>query len=174
MNRMSMLQVLDLSRLLTPMALVVLLFAACSSETPVPKTTEPVQITEEEEDSGALDTMQEMVYFAHDESKLNNSAKSILDDKVAIFRSNLEMRITIIGFASQPGTEKYNMALGMRRAEAARAYLVSQGVDASRVQITTLGEGQLAVKGPGEIANAQNRRNQFRLLIADPLEELEQ
>ena len=60
------------------------------------------------------------------------------------------------------------MALGTRRAEAAKAYLVSQGVEPIRIEIATRGEGQLVVEGPGEIANAENRRGQFRLLIADP------
>jgi outer membrane protein OmpA-like peptidoglycan-associated protein len=78
------------------------------------------------------------------------------------------MRIVIVGFASQPGTEAYNLALGTRRAEAAKAYLVSQGVDPIRIEIATRGEGQLVVEGPGELADAENRRGQFRLLIADP------
>ncbi|HEU4996937.1 MAG TPA: OmpA family protein [Gemmatimonadaceae bacterium] len=69
---------------------------------------------------------------------------------------------------SQPGTEAYNMALGLKRAEAAKAYIVWLGVDAVRIEIATRGEGQLAVEGPGEIANAANRRGQFRVLIADP------
>jgi peptidoglycan-associated lipoprotein len=59
------------------------------------------------------------------------------------------------------------MALGLRRAESAKAYLVSMGIAADRIEITTQGEGMLAVEGPGEKANAANRRNQFRLLIAD-------
>ncbi len=58
--------------------------------------------------------------------------------------------------------------LGTRRAEVARAYLVSQGVDPIRIEIATHGEGQLLVEGPGELADAGNRRGQFRLLIADP------
>lgn len=113
-------------------------------------------------------TMSQVIYFATDESTLSDSAKSILREKVAVFRSDPDMRIAIVGYASQPGTESYNMALGMRRAEAAKAYLVAQGVAASRVEISTRGEGQLVVEGPGEAANAANRRGTFRLLLADP------
>jgi peptidoglycan-associated lipoprotein len=60
------------------------------------------------------------------------------------------------------------MALGLRRAQASKAYLVSQGVAADRIEIATRGENNLLVEGPGEVANAENRRGQFRLLIADP------
>jgi peptidoglycan-associated lipoprotein len=116
----------------------------------------------------ALATMQQMIHFQNDQSDLSDSAKAILDDKVTVFRANPAMRIVISGFASQPGTTDYNLALGLRRAEAAKAYLVSRGVDPIRIEIATKGEGQLLVEGPGEIADAQNRRGQFRLLIADP------
>jgi len=116
----------------------------------------------------ALATMQQVIHFRNDESSLSDSARVILDDKVTVFRANQAMRIVISGFASQPGTADYNMALGLRRAEAAKAYLVSRGVDPIRIEIATKGEGQLLVEGPGEVADAQNRRGQFRLLIADP------
>jgi len=116
----------------------------------------------------ALATMQQVIHFQNDQSDISDSAKAILDDKVTVFRANPAMRIVISGFASQPGTADYNMALGLRRAEAAKAYLVSRGVDPIRIEIATKGEGQLLVEGPGEVADAQNRRGQFRLLIADP------
>src|SRR5256885_6001328 len=116
----------------------------------------------------ALATMQQVIHFQNDPSAISDSANAILDDKVTVFRANPAMRIVISGFASQPGTTDYNMALGLHRAEAAKAYLVSRGVDPVRVEIATKGEGQLLVEGPGEVADAQNRRGQFRLLIADP------
>lgn len=116
----------------------------------------------------ALATMQEMINFDIDQATLSDTAKAILRDKVTVFRENPAMRIVIVGFTSAPGSADHNMALGLRRAESAKAYLVSQGVDPIRIEIATRGEGQLLVAGPGETANAENRRNQFRLLIADP------
>jgi peptidoglycan-associated lipoprotein len=113
-------------------------------------------------------TMAEVIHFAHDSSELSSTARSILDSKVRIFRSDPEMRIVITGYASQPGTEAYNMALGLRRAEATRAYLVSQGVASSRIQVATRGQNELVIDGPGERADAANRRGEFRLLVADP------
>lgn len=118
--------------------------------------------------ASALATMTAMIHFDNDESDLTDSAKAILDSKVEVFRANPAMRIVIVGYASSPGTEAYNLALGGRRAAAAKAYLVAHGVDPIRIEIATRGEGQLLVEGPGPYADAENRRGQFRLQIADP------
>jgi outer membrane protein OmpA-like peptidoglycan-associated protein len=118
--------------------------------------------------AAALATMRERIYFAHDRSDLSDAAKAILRDKVPVFRANPAMRIIIVGFASKPGTAAYNMELGLRRAEAAKAYLVSQNIDPIRIEIATRGAGQLLVEGPGETADAANRRAEFRLQVADP------
>ncbi|MEX2182642.1 MAG: OmpA family protein [Gemmatimonadaceae bacterium] len=116
----------------------------------------------------ALATMLEMVHFEHDKSDLDAVARAILDDKVVIFNANPDMKIVITGYTSMPGTAQYNMDLGMRRAVASKAYLVSRGVNPNRIEIATRGQNNLLVEGPGEVADAANRRGQFRLLIADP------
>jgi peptidoglycan-associated lipoprotein len=142
------------------------------SEMPVHTPPVAVKVVEAVEpktsSAAALATMQEMIYFQNNKSDLSEKSRATLRDKVTVFRANPAMRIVISGFASKPGTAAYNMALGLRRAEAAKDYLVSQGVDPIRIEIATHGEGQLAVEGPGEVAAAANRRGQFRLLIADP------
>jgi outer membrane protein OmpA-like peptidoglycan-associated protein len=117
--------------------------------------------------AAALATMLEMVHFERDQSNLDAVARAILDDKVPIFNANPQMKIVITGYASMPGTEVYNMALGLRRAEAARDYLVARGIATNRIEIATRGEKDLLVEGPGDVANAANRRGQFRLLIAN-------
>jgi outer membrane protein OmpA-like peptidoglycan-associated protein len=123
--------------------------------------------------AAALATMERMIIFSQNSSELTPASKQILDAKVPIFRDNPDMRIVITGFASQPGDSGYNMALGLRRAEATKDYLVSRGVAPVRIEIATKGEGQLLVAGPEEAsedasANVANRRSQFRLLVADP------
>lgn len=115
----------------------------------------------------ALATMAERIHFAHDQSNLDESARAILRSKVPVFRANPAMRIVIVGFASRPGTDPYNMALGMRRAESAKAYLVSQGIDASRIEIASRGEGELLLQGPGDAADAANRRGEFRIQLSE-------
>lgn len=130
------------------------------------RTAAPAAITPS--NVAALATMLEMINFERDKSDLDDVSRAILRDKVAIFNANPDMKIVITGYASSPGTDAYNMALGFRRAVASKAYLVSQGVNADRIEISTRGENNLLVAGPGEVANAANRRGQFRLLIADP------
>ena len=118
--------------------------------------------------AAAVATMLEMVQFQRDQSTLDDVSRAILRDKVPIFNANPAMRIVITGFASAPGTDAYNMALGFRRATSAKEYLVSQGVAADRIEISTRGENNFLVAGPSDVANTANRRGQFRLLIADP------
>ena len=123
--------------------------------------------------AAALATMQEMILFTRNSTELSPESKEILDAKLPIFKDNPEMRIVVTGFASQPGDSGYNMALGLRRAEATKAYLVGRGVAPVRIEIETKGEGQLRVAGPLDMdqnasANIANRRSQFRLLVADP------
>jgi outer membrane protein OmpA-like peptidoglycan-associated protein len=123
--------------------------------------------------AAALATMEHMILFTNNSTELTPEAQQILDAKIPIFRDNPEMRIVITGFASQPGDSGYNMALGLRRSEVTKAYLVARGVAPVRIEIATKGEGQLLVAGPEEASdndsgNIANRRSQFRLLVADP------
>jgi len=126
----------------------------------------PVQVQAVASDS--LAGMRQMIFFAFDKSDISQNAATVLNDKVTLFKTNPDIRIVIVGFASQPGTDAYNMALGLQRADAAKAYLVSQGVSEKRIEVATRGENQLLVVGPSDAADAMNQRNQFRLLVADP------
>jgi peptidoglycan-associated lipoprotein len=114
----------------------------------------------------ALATMREMIHFATDSSLLNDSAKVTLDSKLAIFRENPAMRIVIVGNTDERATDAYNLALGGRRADAAKAYLVSKGIDPIRIEIASRGESQPIASGTSTDAQAQNRRAEFRLLVA--------
>lgn len=139
-----------------------LLLAACN---PSPKPAAAAVSAPAASSAAALATMNAFIHFANDQATLSDSAKALLDDKAAIFRANPAMRIIIVGYASEPGTEDYNFALGGRRATAAKDYLVAQGIDQSRIEIETRGQGELVVEGPGAVAAAQNRRDEFKLLI---------
>jgi peptidoglycan-associated lipoprotein len=127
-----------------------------------------VKVPAEISSAAALATMRQMIHFTSDQSVLSDSAKTILAAKVPIFKANPAMRIVITGYTSSPGTDEYNYTLGRKRAEAAREYLLSLGVEPARVEVSTGGEGKLLIEGPGALASAENRRDQFRLLIADP------
>lgn len=110
-------------------------------------------------------TMQARIHFAFDKSEITDSAKAILDEKVAVFRANPEMTIAISGYTDLIGTDAYNMALGERRANASKAYLVSRGIDGNRITIESMGESRPITDAPGVAGQAPNRRAIFRLLI---------
>jgi peptidoglycan-associated lipoprotein len=116
--------------------------------------------------AAALATMEERIHFATDKSDLTPESKAILDAKVAVFRANPGMRIIVVGNTDERASDAYNMGLGGRRAVAAKAYIVSQGIDAVRVEITSEGERMPRAAGTSTTAEAQNRRDEFRLLIA--------
>lgn len=112
-------------------------------------------------------TMTETIQFEHDRYDLSEEARALLREKVPVFRAHPSLRITVTGYSSQPGSRTYNEALGLRRAEAARDYLVSHGVAENRIDIATRGEDNLAVAGPSEAADAANRRGVFTILMAE-------
>ena len=73
-------------------------------------------------------------------------------------KQNSNVNVVIEGHADERGTREYNLALGERRAAAAKSYLVNAGVAASRVETTSYGKERPAVVGSNEGAWAQNRR----------------
>ena len=115
--------------------------------------------------AASLATMRELVHFAYDKSDLTDSSRAALGDKVKVFQANPAMRILIVGNTDNRGTGAYNLALGTRRAEAVRDYLVAQGVASSRIQLETRGETQPIVSGNSAGAMAQNRRDAFLILV---------
>ena len=114
-----------------------------------------------------LAALRETIYFRHDDSSLSAEARSTLDEKLHFFRANPTMRIVITGHASAPGRESYNSALGLRRANGAKAYLVAAGIQATRIEVATHGEEEPAVTGSSERADAANRRATFRLQVSE-------
>ncbi len=98
------------------------------------------------------------VYFGTDEYQLDGASKSILAAQAQWMIANPKVRASIEGHADERGTREYNMALGERRANATRDYLVSQGVPTSRLLVTSWGKERPASIGSNESAWAQNRR----------------
>jgi len=126
----------------------------------------PVVAVKDPSSTAALATMEEKIHFETDKSDLSAEAKGILDSKVKVFQANPDMRIIIVGGADERATDSYNMLLGRRRSDAAKAYLVAQGIDPARIEVTSVGERQPTAAGVTAEAQALNRRGEFRLLIA--------
>ena len=99
-----------------------------------------------------------VIYFAYDSDYLVPSETANLD-KIANYMSDKPtLGLVIEGHCDQRGTEEYNRALGERRANAVKNYLVSQGVAADRISVISYGKERPAVLGNNEAAWAQNRR----------------
>ncbi|MEO7455771.1 MAG: peptidoglycan-associated lipoprotein Pal [Gemmatimonadaceae bacterium] len=105
------------------------------------------------------------IYFDYDKSEIRTDAKQILDSKLALLRANPSMKIRIEGNTDSRGSNEYNQALGLRRANAARRYLVSQGIDNTRFDVVSYGEERPVDQGATEDAYAKNRRDDFVITI---------
>ena len=99
------------------------------------------------------------VYFVFDSSALSADAKSTLNAQAAFLRSNPSVRITVEGHADERGTREYNLALGDRRASAARDFLVAQGIDGARIKTISYGKERPEMVGSNDEAWAKNRRS---------------
>ncbi len=104
------------------------------------------------------------VYFDYDSSTLSSEARTTLQADYQTFRNSPSLRVEIEGHTDERGTNEYNQALGQKRANAVKAYLVQLGVTASRVETISYGEELPADMGHDEAAWAKNRRAQFRVL----------
>jgi peptidoglycan-associated lipoprotein len=98
------------------------------------------------------------VYFATDSSVVDSEGQSTLDRQAEWLKSNESVNVAVEGHADERGTREYNIALGERRATAAKNYLVSQGVAANRISVISYGKERPAVTGNDEGAWSQNRR----------------
>jgi peptidoglycan-associated lipoprotein len=105
-----------------------------------------------------------MIYFDFDKSDLKADARAALDAKLPLLRANGNVRIRIAGHADERGSDEYNIALGQRRAAAAKSYLVSNGIAADRIDVISFGEDRPAAMGSNEEAWAKNRRDEFEII----------
>ena len=108
-------------------------------------------------------TLAAMIHFDLDKSNIRSADAGILDQKVAILQANPELKIRVAGHCDERGSDEYNLALGNRRAQAAKQYLVSHGIDASRIETQSWGEEKPLVDGHDESAWSQNRRDEFEV-----------
>jgi len=105
-----------------------------------------------------------MIHFDYDKAIVRGGDAGVLDQKVGILQANPGLRIRISGHCDERGSDEYNLALGNRRATAAKQYLVSHGIDASRIETASYGEERPIDPGHDENAWAQNRRDEFEIL----------
>jgi peptidoglycan-associated lipoprotein len=98
------------------------------------------------------------VFFSFNESTLSTEAQATLDRQAAWLKKYPSAKVTVEGHCDERGTREYNLALGERRATAAKNYLVAAGIPAGRISTVSYGKERPAVVGSNEAAWAQNRR----------------
>jgi peptidoglycan-associated lipoprotein len=119
----------------------------------------------ENEDTGIMEgrTSGPMVpvYFAFDSSKVEGEQVQRIETNADFIKKNPSISIRIEGNCDPRGTQEYNLALGERRAQAAKSSLVNLGVKAKQLSTVSFGEEKLLLFGHDEISWAQNRRDDF-------------
>ena len=107
----------------------------------------------------------EDVHFNFDRYNLRPDALKILDEAVAKLQANPNIQVTIEGHADSLGTQQYNLALGDRRANAARDYLVMRGIAASRLRTVSYGEDRPIDTNDTAAGRARNRRAHLAVIL---------
>ena len=99
------------------------------------------------------------VFFATNESVLTTASRDTLRKQAAWLRKNSDINVVLEGHADERGTREYNLALGERRANAAKDYLMTYGVAASRISVISYGKERPVDSGSNPLAWSKNRRS---------------
>ncbi len=135
-----------------------------SQQTPPPQPSTPPVPTPTTPSSTKLAASDlQPVFFDLDSYTLRDDARSALDADARLLRDNPETKVIIEGHCDERGTDEYNQALGERRAQAAKDYLVQAGIAVSRLQTISYGKERPFDPGHDEAAWAKNRRAHFTL-----------
>ena len=103
------------------------------------------------------------IYFDLDQSDITGASQATLDAKLPLLNANPGLRLRIAGHTDERGSDEYNLALGQRRAAAAKRYLTQHGIAEGRIEIISFGEERPAQQGGDESAWSQNRRDEFEI-----------
>jgi len=160
------------TRMVAPIALIAagsLALGACKTTpdelppeptpTPVPTATPtPTGPTPGSQADFLANIASDTVYFDTDRYNIDSSDMATLQSQAQWLMRYPAKRVTVEGHADERGTREYNLALGERRANSAKNYLVNLGVDASRITTVSYGKERPVAMGSNEQAWAQNRR----------------
>ena len=133
---------------------------------PDPTVVPPEPVREDAIASASLDDLNRNspinpVFFEYDSSDITSEAQAILDANAAALKKYSSWTITIEGHSDERGTAEYNLALGERRAVAARAYLVSLGIPGDRLRTVSYGKEFPFDPAHTDAAYSKNRRAHF-------------
>ncbi len=129
-----------------------LLLAGCSSSAGKHESANNSEIMEFEKKIG------DRIFFAYDSSSLSHEAREVLTHQSTWLKAHSNFSMTVEGHCDERGTREYNIALGERRANAVKSFLVKHGVDSNRIETISYGKERPAVIGDNEASWSKNRR----------------
>ena len=103
--------------------------------------------------------VQDRVFFATNKSILTTASRDTLRKQAAWMRKNKDITVTVEGHADERGTREYNLALGDRRANAVKDYLLTYGISGGRIAVISYGKERPVNSGSSPLAWSQNRRS---------------
>jgi peptidoglycan-associated lipoprotein len=127
------------------------------TQTPTEQPKEPAKPAVEPQ----IEMVLQDVYFDYDKSNLREDARLTLEQDAQLLSKNTGVRVLLEGHCDERGTVEYNLALGDKRAQSVRAYLVQFGIDAGRLSTISYGEERPFAQGSDDSAWSQNRRVHF-------------
>jgi peptidoglycan-associated lipoprotein len=151
--------------ILTAAVLVLVAGPGCSKKTKEDENSVPNAAAADENQMGDSDSGKAMglqtVHFPYDSSTLDSEGKSVLKANAEILKSKSSLKIQVEGHCDQRGGIQYNIALGEKRANAAKKYLSDLGVSGERVTVVSFGKEKPIDSAETEEAYAKNRRDNF-------------
>ncbi len=105
----------------------------------------------------------DLVFFGYDSADLDGQSRSVLESQARWLQTYPNLYITLEGHADERGTREYNLALGERRANATKNYLIAMGVSSSRINVLSYGKERPLLVGADTASWAQNRRAHTRV-----------
>lgn len=161
--------------ILIGMTAIALTLGACGRKVPpaeIPPVEQPAPVDPNSTDPNSLEVVElpalqadlvakagsDTIYFGTDLYSLDEGSRATLAAQARWLLANPNVRASLEGHADERGTREYNQALGERRANATRDFLLSQGVPAARMTVTSWGKERPVAPGSNEEAWAQNRR----------------
>jgi len=137
--------------------------AACTTKKTEPVQEQPTEFTAERSAPPPVEKPVvglETIYFDYDQSVIRDDQRATLGNNANAIKAMGLARVTIEGHCDERGSDEYNLALGERRANAVKQYLVDSGVTAT-IDTVSYGESRPAVQGSDESAWRMNRRAEF-------------
>lgn len=146
-----------------------LFMAGCSSKSPEVDMSADANKADQVVISAAerLNSLQaqvQNVYFDFDKFSIRPDMQGVISQNASIFNQAGDYKVMVEGNCDEWGSDEYNYALGVKRAKAAKDALVAQGIAADRIEITSNGESKPVCTEKTKSCDAQNRRDEFRLL----------